>query len=149
MNPNEYQPFAVLLVEDNPADVVWLQHGLAQTQFRHRMFVARDGEVALEFLKKRGRQSFAFDPDLVLLDINLPKISGLDVLQQIRSDSRLKELPVCITTGSEYERDFILKRYDLDVRCYLLKPITATAFEDALATHEQLKSYLEMWKRTA
>ena len=149
MLPNDPRSFAVLLVEDNPADVVWLQHVLAQTQFRHKMFVARDGQVALEFLKKQGKQAFAFDPDLVLLDINLPKLSGLDVLQEMRADARLKDTPVCITTGSEYERDFIIRRYQLDVRCYILKPITASAFEAALATHEQLKPHLEVWRRTA
>ena len=146
MAPNEPRPLAVLLVEDNHADVVWFQHVLAQTPFRHRMFVARDGEVALEFLKKTGKQAFAFDPDLILLDVNLPRISGLEVLQEVRSDRRLKDIPVCIMTGSEYERDFIVKKYNLDVRCYLLKPITASAFEDALATHEQLRPHLDIWR---
>jgi CheY-like chemotaxis protein len=147
--PNETPPFRVLVVEDNPADVVWLQHLLAQTQFRHHMFVARDGETAVEFLRKEGKQAFAFDPDLVLLDIHLPKLSGLEVLMEIRSNPRTKDLPVCITTGSEYERDFVVRRYKLDVRCYLLKPITASAFEDALATHEELRPHLAQWRRSA
>jgi|SRR5579871_903784 len=149
MPPNENPPFAVLMVEDNAADVVWLQHILGQTKFLHTMFVAKDGESALAFLRKQNQYASAFDPDLVLLDIHLPKVSGLEVLEQIRSDPRLKHLPVCITTGSEYERDFIVKRYNLDVRCYLLKPITATAFEAALGTYEQLKPHLDVWRRSA
>src|SRR5258708_4917349 len=99
MLPIESRPFALLMVEDNPADVIWLKHILAQTKFLHTMVVAHDGEFALEFLKKKGPYASALEPDLVLLDIHLPKVSGLEVLEQIRCDQRLQDLPVCITTG--------------------------------------------------
>jgi CheY-like chemotaxis protein len=142
-------PLAVLLVEDSESDIVWLQRILDQARFEHTMFVARNGEIAIDFLTKAGEYASAFHPDLILLDINLPKVSGLEVLALIQSDRRLRDLPVCILAGSEPERDFIIRRYKLDVRCYLIKPITASAFGDALGSHERLKSHHEVWSRTA
>ena len=142
-------PLTVLLVEDNEADIVWLQRILEQARFEHTMFVARNGEIALDFLTKAGEYASAFDPDLILLDINLPKVSGLEVLDAIQSDHRLCDIPLCILTGSEPERDFIIRRYKLDVSCYLIKPITASAFGDALGSHDRLKKHHEAWSRTA
>ena len=119
-------PLSVLLVEDNEGDIVWLQRILEQARFEHTMFVARNGEIAIDCLTKAGAHAPAFDPDLILLDINLPKISGLEVLDAVQSDRRLRDIPLCILTGSERERDFIIRRYQLGVPCYLIKPITAS-----------------------
>jgi CheY-like chemotaxis protein len=142
-------PLSVLLVEDNEGDIVWLQRILEQARFEHTMFVARNGEIAIDFLTKAGEHASAFDPDLILLDINLPKISGLEVLDAVQSDRRLRDTPLCILTGSEPERDFIIRRYKLGVHCYLIKPITASAFGDALGCHGRLKTHHDVWSRTA
>jgi chemotaxis family two-component system response regulator Rcp1 len=146
---NEISPLGVLLVEDNEADVVWLQRLLQEANFEHNMFVANDGESAIRFLTKWGEYASAFDPDLVLLDVNLPKISGIEVLDAIQTDPKLRGIPLCIVTGSEPERDFIIRRYQIDVRCYVLKPITASAFGEALGSYERLKFYHGLWRRLA
>ncbi len=146
---NEGNPLAVLLVEDNEADVVWLQRILEQAQFKHTMFVARNGEIAIDFLSRAEGYESAFLPDLILLDINLPRVSGLEVLDVVQSDRRLNDIPLCVLTGSQPERDFIIRRYKLDIRCYLIKPITASAFGDALGSHDRLKSHHEAWRRSA
>jgi CheY-like chemotaxis protein len=147
--PTDGNPLAVLVVEDNEADVVWLQRVLEQARFKHTMFVARNGEIAIDFLGKAEGYESAFNPDLILLDINLPKVSGLEVLDAIQSDRRLKETPLCILIGSQAERDFLARRYKLDVRCHLMKPITASAFGDALGSHEGLKYHHDVWHKSA
>jgi CheY-like chemotaxis protein len=147
--PTDGNPLAVLVVEDNEADVVWLQRILEQARFKHTMFVAKNGEIAIEFLSKAEGYESAFDPDLILLDINLPKVSGLEVLDAVQSDRRLKDTPLCVLIGSQAERDFLARRYKLDVRCHLMKPITAHAFGDALGTHERLKYHHDAWHKSA
>lgn len=147
--PNEGRPLAVLLVEDNEADVVWLQRILRQAQFEHTMFVANDGEIAIRFLAKSDPYMSAFAPDLVLLDLNLPKVSGLEVLAAIQINPKLRDIPLCVLTGSEAERDFIVRRYKLDVHCYLIKPITASAFGEALGSYEGLKFHHDLWDKLA
>ncbi len=142
-------PLAILLVEDSEGDIVWLKRILEQARFEHTMFVARNGEIAIDFLSKTHEYASAFDPDLILLDVNLPKVSGLEVLAMIQSDERLQDIPLCVLTGSEPERDFLIRRYKLDVQCYLLKPITASAFGDALGSHKLLKRHHELWSGTA
>src|SRR5512132_514101 len=95
----------ILLVEDNPADVTLIREGLNEAKANHRLSVAIDGEEALDFLRHDGRFREAPRPDLILLDLNLPKRLGTEVLQIIKADANLKRIPVVIYTSSQSEQD--------------------------------------------
>jgi two-component system, chemotaxis family, response regulator Rcp1 len=118
----------VLLVEDSPGDV-----RLTQESFRHanntiHLNVAADGVEAMAFLRQQGAHLYAPRPDLILLDLNLPKMDGREVLAQIKDDSNLKLIPTVILTTSDAEAD-IAKSYALQANCYLTKPVELEAFE--------------------
>ena len=139
----------LLLIEDNYPDVRWLQLLLGEIQFPHMMYVVRDGEQALAFLGKTGEYASAPDPDLIMVDLDLPRISGADVVTAIRSDERLRHIPTCVLSGSPAEHMATVLKYELDVRCYMVKPITREAFTDALNSYDQLKPFLNAWRGTA
>jgi CheY-like chemotaxis protein len=129
--------------------VRWLQIILADARFPYLMYVARDGAEALSFIEKRGRFTEAPAPDLVMVDLNLPKVPGIDVLHAIRLDEGLAETPVCVLSGSPIERATMMTRYELDVRCYIVKPITIESFQDSLNSYPRLKPFLEAWRGSA
>ena len=124
----------VLLVEDNPDDVELTMHALRREHLVNDICIARDGEEALEFLFCSGKhagRSFDRPPKLVLLDLKLPKVSGLEVLQQLKADARTKSIPVVILTSSKQERDLV-NSYDLGVNSYIQKPVDFEQFRETV-----------------
>lgn len=117
----------ILLVEDNPADVRLTQEALREGKVHTHLQVARDGIEALAMLRGEAGYAGAPRPDLVLLDLNLPKKDGREVLREIREDPNLKRIPVVILTTSAGEQD-ILRAYDLHANCYITKPVDFDQF---------------------
>jgi CheY-like chemotaxis protein len=121
------RPIEILLVEDNPGDVRLTIEALKEGKVRNRLSVARDGVEALAFLRREGPHASASRPDLILLDLNLPKKDGREVLAEIKEDSRLRRIPVVVLTTSKAEED-ILRTYDLHANCYITKPVDLEQF---------------------
>lgn len=121
------QNIEILLVEDNPGDIRLIVEVLKDGKLHNNLSVVEDGEQALSYLKRGGSYPNAIVPDLILLDLNLPKINGTEVLAEIRKDPQLKHIPVIILTTSEAEQD-ILKAYDLHANCYITKPVNLDDF---------------------
>jgi CheY-like chemotaxis protein len=126
-NSNFVSPIDILLVEDNPADVRLMVETLKEEKIYNTLHVVGDGEEALAFLRKEGKYSNAVRPDLILLDLNLPKIDGRQVLKEIKTDDKLKAIPVVILTVSKSEED-IIKSYNLHANCYITKPVDLVQF---------------------
>jgi chemotaxis family two-component system response regulator Rcp1 len=118
----------ILLVEDNPADVRITLEAFKEGKIKARISVVNDGVEAMNFLKKKGNFSNEHLPDLVLLDLNLPKKDGREVLEEMKEDPDLKSIPVIILTSSKAEED-IQKSYQLHCNCYLTKPVGLNEFE--------------------
>lgn len=126
----------ILLVEDNEGDIVLTMEALKQGKLKNRVFIARDGQMALDMLLKNHPYQDQIIPDLILLDINLPKIDGIEVLKQIKENKLLKRIPVIILTTSSEEAD-ILKSYNNYANCYITKPINLTSFMAVISTIEE------------
>jgi chemotaxis family two-component system response regulator Rcp1 len=121
-------PINVLLVEDSPGDVRLTQEAFREANGSIRLHVASDGVEAMAFVKREGAYAHAPRPDLILLDLNLPKMDGREVLGHIKEDDSLKKIPTVILTTSESEVD-IMRSYQLQANCYLSKPVQLDAFE--------------------
>jgi chemotaxis family two-component system response regulator Rcp1 len=122
------QPIEILLVEDNPGDVRLTVEALKESKMRHNnMSVVGDGVEALAFLRREGDYADAPRPDLILLDLNLPKKGGHEVLAEIKADEQLKRIPVVVLTASEAEQD-ITRAYDLHADCYITKSFDLDQF---------------------
>jgi two-component system, chemotaxis family, response regulator Rcp1 len=117
----------VLLVEDNPGDVELALEALKEARVRNEIHVVGDGVQALEFLRRQGRFGDAPRPDLILLDLNLPKMDGREVLRQIKAEVSLRSIPIVVLTTSQADED-VVKAYDLHVNCYITKPIDLSQF---------------------
>ncbi len=117
----------ILLVEDNPGDVRLTQEALKDGKVLNHLSVVRDGEEAMQFLRREAPHADAPRPDVVLLDLNLPRKDGREVLADIKADPDLRRIPVVILTTSNHERD-ILKAYDLAANCYITKPVDLDQF---------------------
>ena len=117
----------ILLVEDNPGDVRLTQEALKETKLQNNLSVVLDGESALAFLRRDGEYAGAPRPDLILLDLNLPKKGGREVLAEIKADPALRRIPVAVLTMSGSEED-IVKSYDLHANCYIRKPLDIGQF---------------------
>jgi CheY-like chemotaxis protein len=128
----------VLLVEDNAGDVRLTQEAFRDANMAIRFHVACDGVEAMAFLRREGPHKNAPRPDLVLLDLNLPRMDGREVLAHIKQDERLKSIPTVILTTSEAEVD-VMRSYQLQANCYLTKPVQLDAFESLV------KSINEFW----
>jgi chemotaxis family two-component system response regulator Rcp1 len=121
------QPIEILLVEDNPGDVRLTREAMRDAKVRNIMRIVTDGVEALAFLRRQGQYADAPRPDVILLDLNLPKKDGREVLAEIKADPNLRRIPVVILTTSEAEED-ILKAYDLHANAYVAKPVDLDRF---------------------
>lgn len=119
--------FEVLLIEDDMGDIELTQSALSKSKLKINLHVANDGEEALAYLRREGQYAKAIRPNLILLDLNLPGFSGLEILSTIKSDHRFKSIPVVILTTSDANTD-ILKSYELGANCYVTKPIGLKEF---------------------
>jgi len=130
------KPIEILLVEDNNDDVELTLHALRKEKLANNIHVARDGEEALEFLFCNGthsNRSFEKPPRLVLLDLKLPKVDGMEVLRQMKTDPRTRMIPVVILTSSKEERDLV-QGYGLGANSYIQKPVDFTQFRETVKT---------------
>ncbi len=130
-----YKPIDILLVEDNPGDADLAREVLEGTKIKNRLYVVEDGEAAMQYLHQTDDFSSSPRPDLVLLDLNLPKKDGREVLADIKSDPNLKRIPVVVLTTSDAEED-VLKSYDLHANCYITKPIDLGQFAKVVKSIE-------------
>jgi chemotaxis family two-component system response regulator Rcp1 len=128
-------PIEILLVEDNPGDVRLIKEALKEGKVRNTLHVASDGVEAITFLRKQGEYSGIPRPDLILLDLNLPKKDGREVLAEIKADEDLKRIPVVVLTTSQSEID-ILKSYNLHANCYITKPVDLGQFLEVVKSIE-------------
>jgi CheY-like chemotaxis protein len=128
-------PVQVLLVEDSAADVRLTQEALRDAKVLNELSVARDGEEALDFLHQRGKFSEAPRPDMVILDLNLPKRDGREVLIDMKGDELLRSIPVAVLTTSSAHRD-VVESYKLGANCYLTKPVDLQQFLSVVAQIE-------------
>jgi len=127
-------PIEILLVEDNPNDLELTMHALTKHNLANKIHVVRDGEEALDFLFCRGTfSSRTFDnaPKVVLLDLKLPKVDGLEILRAVKSDARTKAIPVVVMTSSKQQRDLV-ESYQLGVNSYIQKPINFAEFQEVI-----------------
>jgi two-component system, chemotaxis family, response regulator Rcp1 len=121
------KPIEILLVEDNPGDADLAREALDGGKIKNNLFVVGDGEAAMDFLYKAGPYADMPRPDLILLDLNLPRKDGREVLADIKANKELKRIPVVILTTSKSEED-VLKSYNLHANCYITKPIDLNQF---------------------
>jgi CheY-like chemotaxis protein len=130
------RPVQILLVEDNPGDVRLTQEALKESKIINHLHVVGDGEEAMAFLRRQGKYVQATRPDVILLDLNLPKMDGRGVLAEVKADAELRRIPVVVLTSSSAEQD-ILKSYDLHANCYITKPVDLEQFSVVVQTIEE------------
>lgn len=123
----EIRPVEILLVEDNPGDVRLTELALKENRIVNNLHVAMDGVEALQFLYREGQYADAPEPDVILLDLNLPKKDGREVLAEIKADDTLKHIPVVVLTTSDADDD-ILHMYNMHANCYITKPVDLDRF---------------------
>ncbi len=126
-HPMTKRPIEILLVEDNPGDVRLIEEALSDSKVENKLHIAKDGMEATAFLNREGQYADTLHPDLILLDLNLPKKNGPEVLAEIKEDHALKHIPVVILTSSQEGED-IVKTYNLHANCYVVKPIDLDQF---------------------
>jgi CheY-like chemotaxis protein len=131
MNAASDNPIVVLLVEDDPGDELMTREAFEENKVRNELHVARDGEDALDFVYQRNQHVNAPRPDLILLDLNLPKYDGREVLAQIKQDPELRSIPVVVLTTSQAEED-VLRSYRLHANAYVNKPVDFNRFIDVV-----------------
>jgi len=125
------QPMEILLVEDNPVDVVITKEAFNAGRVRNNVHVVEDGEEAMDFLHKRGKYSSVPTPEIILLDLNLPKKDGREILAEVKADPSLRRIPVIVLTTSQDKED-IWRSYDLQANCFITKPVDTEQFTKAM-----------------
>lgn len=129
-------PVEILLVEDNPADIRLAREALKEWKLNNTLHVVMDGEEAMAYLRREGKYADAIRPDLILLDLNLPKMDGMEVLAELRRDPDLQTIPVAVLTASKTDTELV-KRFDLPTKCYIVKPLEIEAYLGAVRCFEQ------------
>ena len=129
------RPVEILHVEDSPDDVELTIEALKEGKVWHNLTAVADGVEALEFLRKQGKYVNAPEPDIILLDLNLPRKDGREVLEEIKTDEQLKHIPVVVLTTSQAEQD-IFKSYQLHANCYITKPVDLDQFFSVIISLE-------------
>lgn len=137
LNPDLGRPIQILLVEDSPSDVAMTIEALREGRIINQMHVAEDGEIAMAFLHREGQYAKAPRPDLIILDLNLPKKDGREVLEEVKTDEDLKAIPVVVLTTSSAEAD-IMRSYKLHANSYVTKPV---GFEPFLAAVRGIEDF--------
>jgi CheY-like chemotaxis protein len=132
------KPIDILLIEDNPGDVRLTREALKEAKVRNTLQVVQDGEEAMAYLQRVGRYKDATRPDVIFLDLNLPRKTGLEVLKDVKADNDLRRIPIVVITTSSAEQD-IIRSYDLHANCYVTKPVDLGQFL------EVVKSIDEFW----
>ena len=135
VNPQLGRPIEILLVEDSPSDADLTVAALAAAKVANRLSVVEDGVLAMEFLRRQGDYSQAPRPDLILLDLNLPRKDGREVLAEIKADDKLKAIPVVVLTTSQAEKD-VIQAYTLQASCYITKPVDFQQFLEVVEAVE-------------
>jgi two-component system, chemotaxis family, response regulator Rcp1 len=135
MKSREAKPIEILLVEDNPGDVRLTQEALRDAKVRNNMIVVGDGLEAMAFLKQENEYANVVCPDLILLDLNLPRMNGFEVLKAIKEDDSLKCIPVVVLTTSQAEQD-IIRSYSLYANAFVTKPVDLEQFIDVIKAIE-------------
>ena len=130
------RPIDILLIEDNPGDVVLTREALQEGKIANRLSIVGDGVLALDFLHRRAPHADAPRPDLILLDLNLPKKDGREVLAELKAHPELKTIPIVVLTTSKAEED-ILKSYELHANCYITKPVDFAQFMNVVRTIDE------------
>ena len=125
------EPVEILLVEDNPVDVMITKKAFSAGRVSNNLHVAEDGEEAMDFLYKRGKYSSAPSPEIILLDLNLPKKDGREILAEVKADPSLRRIPIVILTTSQDKED-IWRSYNLQANCFITKPVDMEQFTKAL-----------------
>jgi CheY-like chemotaxis protein len=133
---SKHNPLQVLIVEDNPGDARLTQEALSSGTPPKRLHLIGDGEAALAFVRRQGDFTHAPRPDLILLDLNLPRCGGRDVLAALKADPALRSIPVVVLSTSDAERD-VHDCYDLGANCYLVKPVVLDEFLELMRSLEQ------------
>jgi CheY-like chemotaxis protein len=135
--PKYLEPIDILLIEDNPGDVRLTQEALRDGKVINKLTVVSDGVQALDFLRQKGRYAGATRPDVIFLDLNLPRKDGREVLAEIKDDPDLKRIPVVVITSSKSEED-VLRSYNLHANCYVTKPMD---FEKFVSVVKSVKDF--------
>ena len=135
MAASDSKPIEILLVEDNSGDARLAREALRDAKVRNNLTWISDGAEALSFLRRQGKYAAAPRPDLILLDLNLPRKDGREVLTEIKSDDKFKRIPVVILTTSQAEED-VLRAYHLNANCYITKPVDLDQFMKVVKTIE-------------
>jgi len=143
MKTQNAKPIEILLVEDNPGDVRLTRESLYDAKVHNNMMVASDGLEALAYLRREGEYAAANCPDLILLDLNLPRMNGFEVLDAIKEDPDLKRIPVVVLTTSQAEQD-IIRSYNLYANAYVTKPVDLEQFMHVIKSIEDF--WLEVVK---
>ena len=136
INLPKSRPVEILLVEDNPGDIFLAKEALKESKVNNNMHIAEDGVEAMEFLEKAVADPDTPLPDLILLDLNMPRMDGREVLQNVKNDERLRRIPIVVMTSSEEDED-ILKAYELHANCYIQKPVDLSQFIKVVDTIDE------------
>jgi chemotaxis family two-component system response regulator Rcp1 len=135
MNLSQSKPIEILLVEDSPSDAALTIEALKAGKIANRLSHVEDGVDAMDFLRRRGKYADVERPDLIMLDLNLPRMDGRDVLAEIKNDPDLKIIPIIVLTTSRSDKD-ILKSYELNANCYITKPVDFDHFIEVVKSIE-------------
>jgi chemotaxis family two-component system response regulator Rcp1 len=136
MNLSKIKPVEILLVEDSPSDAALTIEALEAGKVANKLTLVEDGVEAMDFLRRSGKYAKALRPDLIMLDLNLPRKDGREVLAEIKNDPDLKVIPIIVLTTSHSDRD-ILQSYQLNANCYITKPVDFAQFIDVVKSIEK------------